>query len=152
MGKILKYKNYITPGGGVTASGGEPLLQVPFLIELFKRLKNEGIHTCIDTSGMFPISDELKELVDLTDLFLLDIKHIDDKKCKDLVGVSNKLELECAILKNKNKIYISDIGEIKNEDNWYDYNSKYINKTNGGIKIWNLNNGKALKKVNGQEK
>lgn len=56
--------------------------------------------------------------------------------------LTNKLELECAILKNKNKIYVSDIGEIKNEDNWYDYDSKYINKIN--TEISNIN--KKLKK------
>lgn len=111
MEKILKYKNYITPSGGVTASGGEPMLQAPFLIELFKRLKKEGIHTCIDTSGMFPITDEIKELLTLTDLVLLDIKHIDDKKCKDLVGVSNKLELEFAkyLSENGNKMWIRQV-------------------------------------------
>jgi len=111
MEKILKYKNYITPSGGVTASGGEPMLQAPFLIELFKRLKKEGIHTCIDTSGMFPITDEIKELLTLTDLVLLDIKHIDDKKCRDLVGVSNKLELEFAkyLSENGNKMWIRQV-------------------------------------------
>lgn len=94
--KILRYKNYITPNGGVTISGGEPLLQSKFLIELFKKLKKENISTCIDTSGNVALTDEIKELIDLTDLFLLDIKCINDDICKDLVGVSNKLELEFA--------------------------------------------------------
>lgn len=93
--KILRYKNYIK-NGGVTVTGGEPLMQAPFLIELFKRLKDENIHTCIDTSGMFALTDEIKTLIDLTDLFLLDIKHIDSNKCKELVGVSNTKELEFA--------------------------------------------------------
>lgn len=93
---IINYKNYICPNGGVTVSGGEPLLQPLFLIELFKRLKSENIHTCIDTSGMVALTDDIKELLTLTDLILLDIKHIDDEKCKELVGVSNKLELEFA--------------------------------------------------------
>lgn len=105
--KIMHYKNYITPNGGVTASGGEPLIQAKFLIELFKKLKQEGIHTCIDTSGMVEITDEIKELISLTDLFLLDIKHIDSDKCKQLVGFSNKLELEFAK-------YLSD----NNKDMW----------------------------------
>lgn len=48
--KIIRYKNYIHPNGGVTVTGGEPLLQSGFLIELFRLLKNEGIHTCLDTS------------------------------------------------------------------------------------------------------
>ena len=102
--KIKKYKNYIMPsGGGVTVTGGEPLLQVKFLIELFKNLKKEGINTCIDTSGMVDITDDIIELLKYTDLVLLDIKHINDEKCKQLVGKSNKRELEFAK-------YLSDNG------------------------------------------
>ena len=88
--KIMNYKNYITPNGGVTVSGGEPLLQVKFLIELFTKLKKKKIHTCIDTSGMVTLTDDIKHLLTLTDLVLLDIKHIDNEKCKDLVGFDNK--------------------------------------------------------------
>ena len=102
--KVIRYKNYICPNGGVTVTGGEPLLQVKFLIELFKKLKEENIHTCIDTSGMVAITDDIKELLSYTDLVLLDIKHIDDNKCKDLVGRSNKLELEFAKYLSDNNI------------------------------------------------
>lgn len=102
--KILRYKNYIYPHGGVTITGGEPLLQVKFLIELFTKLKKEGIHTCIDTSGMVTLTDDIKKLLSLTDLILLDIKHIDDEKCKDLVGRSNKTELEFARYLSDNDI------------------------------------------------
>lgn len=103
--KIEKYKNYLIPsGGGVTVTGGEPLLQPKFLISLFKKLKALNIPTAIDTSGMVSITDDIKELISLTDLFLLDIKHINDEKCKDLVGFSNKLELDFAqYLSNNNK-------------------------------------------------
>ena len=105
--KIKNYKNYITiAGGGVTVTGGEPLLQVKFLIELFKALKKEKIHTCIDTSGMVNITEDIKELLKYTDLVLLDIKHIDDEKCKKLVGVSNKKELEFARYLSDNNIKI----------------------------------------------
>lgn len=101
--KILRYKNYIK-SGGVTCTGGEPLLQYEFLIELFKKLKDKNIHTCIDTSGMVALTDKMKELIYLTDLFLLDIKHINSEKCKNLVGVSNKKELDFAK-------YLSDLGK-----------------------------------------
>jgi len=105
--KIKRYKNYMTlSGGGVTATGGEPLLQVKFLKELFKRLKEEGIHTCIDTSGMLAITDDIKELLKYTDLVLLDIKHIDDEKSKKLVGISNQRELEFAKYLSDNNIKI----------------------------------------------
>ena len=102
--KILRYKNYIMPNGGVTISGGEPLLQSKFLIELFTELKKYNIHTCIDTSGSFALTSDIKELIDLTDLFLLDIKCINDEKAKELTGVSNKKELAFAE-------YLSSIGK-----------------------------------------
>ena len=103
--KIIKYKEYIIPnGGGVTVSGGEPLLQTKFLIELFSRLKNENIHTCIDTSGMLPLTEDIKKVLSLTDLVLLDIKHINSKKCEELVGFPNKLELQFARFLSDNDI------------------------------------------------
>lgn len=105
--KIKKYEEYIKfSKGGVTATGGEPLLQPKFLKELFTELKKLGFHTALDTSGMFPLTDEIKEILSLTDLVLLDIKHIDDEKCKDLVGFSNKLELEFAKFLSDNNIPI----------------------------------------------
>lgn len=97
LNKILKYKNYfLASGGGVTVSGGEHLLQYKFLIELFTLLKKENIHTAIDTSGNVDLTDDMKKLIDLTDLFLLDIKCINDEICKKLTGVSNKKELAFA--------------------------------------------------------
>lgn len=102
--KIIRYKNYIYPNGGVTVTGGEPLLQSKFLIELFTKLKNENIHTCIDTSGMVALTEDIKKLLSLTDLLLLDIKHINSEKCKSLVGFSNKLELEFAKYSSENGI------------------------------------------------
>ena len=103
--KIERYKTYILPsGGGVTVTGGEPLLQVKFLITLFKELKKRNIPTAIDTSGMVDITDDIKELLSLTDLVLLDIKHINDEKCKELVGCSNKKELEFAKYLSDNNI------------------------------------------------
>ena len=103
---ILKYKNYIMPNGGFTASGGEPLLQPYFLISLFKKLKEVNMHTAIDTSGMVEITDTIKELLSLTDLVLLDIKHINSEKCKELIGSSNEKELAFAKYLSDNNIPI----------------------------------------------
>ena len=94
--KIMNYKNYIYPNGGVTITGGEPLLQTEFITELFKELKNLGYHTAIDTSGALPISESIKELLKYTDLVLLDIKHINPEKCVELTGYTNKNTLEFA--------------------------------------------------------
>jgi len=88
-------------GGGVTLTGGEPTLQVEFCTDLFKKLKAENIHTAIDTSGFVDI-EKVEELVKYTDLFLLDIKHIDDDEHKKLTGVSNRKTLKFAK-------YLSDI-------------------------------------------
>ena len=105
--KIKRYKPYFKSSkGGVTVTGGEPLLQVKFLIDLFKKLKKEGIHTCIDTSGIVSLTDDIKEVLKLADLVLLDIKHIDSKKCKDLTGHSNEKELEFARYLSENNIPI----------------------------------------------
>ena len=103
--KIERYTAYMLPsGGGVTVSGGEPLLQPKFLITLFKELKKRNIPTAIDTSGMVDITDDIKEVLNLTDLVLLDIKHINDEKSKELVGFSNKKELEFARFLSDNNI------------------------------------------------
>lgn len=95
--QILKFKEYMqASGGGVTVSGGEPLLQPDFLIALFTELQKINISTCIDTSGMVALTDKIKKVINLTDIFLLDIKSINDETCRWLTGVSNKLELEFA--------------------------------------------------------
>ena len=102
--KIMNYIPYITPNGGFTASGGEPLLQPLFLTSLFKKLKSANINTAIDTSGMIKINDTIKELLKYTDLVLLDIKHIDSQKCKELTGFSNENELVFAKYLSDNNI------------------------------------------------
>ena len=105
--QIKRYKPYFkSSNGGVTVTGGEPLLQVKFLIELFKNLKKAGIHTCIDTSGMVNLTEDVKKLLKLTDLILLDIKHINSEKCKELTGHDNKKELEFARYLSQNGIPI----------------------------------------------
>ena len=91
----MKNKAFYTKGG-ITVTGGEPLLQLDFLLELFTKAKENGIHTCIDTSGITynPSNEEylqkLTELMKLTDLVMLDIKHIDSAKHIDLTGMDNK--------------------------------------------------------------
>lgn len=95
--------------GGVTVTGGEPLMQMDFLTALFENLKAHGIHTCIDTSGIVfnPESPDFMKRIDhllsLTDLVMLDIKHIDDSRHLKLTGQSNKKVLDfAAYLSEKN--------------------------------------------------
>ncbi len=91
----MKNKAFYTKGG-ITVTGGEPLLQIDFLLELFTKAKENGIHTCIDTSGITYSPDnesynkKLTALMKLTNLVMLDIKHIDSEKHKDLTGHRNE--------------------------------------------------------------
>lgn len=99
--KALRYKTYWGKNGGITVSGGEPLLQLDFLIELFKRAKKEGIHTTIDTAGQPFCKDEpffgkFNELMQYTDLLLLDIKEMNPERHKALTGFDNANILEMA--------------------------------------------------------
>lgn len=100
--RALRFRNYFGKDGGVTVTGGEPLLQMDFVIELFTLLKAQGIHTCVDTSGITfdpenaVNAEKFEKLCQLTDLFLLDIKHIDEEKCKLLTGQSNRKTLAFA--------------------------------------------------------
>lgn len=90
--QFLSYKEFMKDGG-ITLTGGEPLLQMDFVIEVFKACKKKGIHTCLDTSGItFNPNDTSKfdELIKYTNLVMLDIKHIDEQKHKALTGHSNK--------------------------------------------------------------
>ena len=110
---VLKYKGYYGEKGGITVSGGEPLTQIDFVIELFKELKKYKINTAVDTSGFMynPNNSESirkhDELLKYTDLFLLDIKHIDSKGHIELTGVDNHNTLAFAK-------YLSD----NNKDMW----------------------------------
>ncbi len=90
--RLKRVKPYIEAsslGGGITVSGGEPLGQAEFVCELFKECKRQGFHTCLDTAGSYEINGTIKELLEYTDLVLLDIKHIDSRKCKELTGMDN---------------------------------------------------------------
>lgn len=105
ISEIKRYVPYMkSSGGGVTVSGGEPLLQAKIITELFKELHKLDIHTCIDTAGSLPINDDITSLLKVTDLVLLDIKHIDDEKSKILTGLSNKNNLDFAKYLSNNNI------------------------------------------------
>lgn len=113
VNEILKYKNYYK-NGGVTISGGEPLLQIDFVIEIFKKLKKYNMHTAIDTSGSTFNENQIEKFDELnkyTDLYLLDIKEIDEKKHIELTGKSNKNILEFAqyLSKNNKKVWIRHV-------------------------------------------
>ena len=99
--KAYRYKNYWGKNGGITISGGEPLLQIDFVTEVFRLAKEKGIHTTLDTSGN-PFSMDSKflnkfnELMLVTDLFMLDIKEMDDLKHRELTKWTNNNILEMA--------------------------------------------------------
>lgn len=100
--KALRYREYFGVKGGITLSGGEPLLQADFAKEVFELCHKNGINTCIDTSGSI-INDAVSDLLDLTDHILLDIKYTNDEMYKKYVGCSMEKPLEfLKIANNKN--------------------------------------------------
>ena len=88
-------KAFYANGGGLTVTGGEPLMQIDFMIDLFTLAKEHGIHTCIDTSGIAfnpsnaALMEKMDKLMSMTDLVMLDIKHIDPEKHKELTQQPN---------------------------------------------------------------
>ena len=99
--RALRFKPYWGKDGGITISGGEPLLQIDFVIELFKKAKELGINTCIDTAGNHftkedPFFSKFEELMKYTDLLLLDLKEINPTRHKDLTGFDNSNIIEMA--------------------------------------------------------
>lgn len=89
---VLSYKNFIR-SGGVTFSGGEPLLQAEFIVEAEQKLLENGLKTAIDTAGFVKLGDTVKTALTLSELVLLDIKAIDDQMCKEISGQSNSFAL-----------------------------------------------------------
>ena len=85
--KIERYRTYFGKDGGVTVSGGEPLLQAKFIAELFRECKGRGINTCLDTSGDM-LNDDVKELLTVTDRVLLDVKYYNEELYQKFVGCS----------------------------------------------------------------
>ena len=137
--QALRYRSYWKDGGGITVSGGEPLLQIDFLTDLFRKAKEQGIHTTIDTSGApftreEPFFGKFNELMKYTDLLLVDIKHIDEEQHQILTGRTNKNILDMAE-------YLSEIGKpvwirhvLVPERNDYD---EYLEGLNRFIKTLN---------------
>lgn len=95
LDQLEKQKDYFGTKGGLTVSGGEPLIQREALLPLFQAAKKRGFHTALDTNGAI-LDDKTKTLFDYTDLVLLDIKHIDAEKHKQLTGVHNMVPLKVA--------------------------------------------------------
>ncbi len=92
--RAIRYKNYWGEKGGVTVSGGEPLLQMEFVTGFFKLCKDNGVNTCLDTAGgPFRMEEDylkrFRELMNYTDLIMLDIKEINDERHKALTGLHN---------------------------------------------------------------
>ena len=109
LSKILKYRNYFGANGGVTFSGGEPLLQPDFLIECLKLCKENNIHTCIDTAGVG--LGEYDEILSYTDLVILDIKAVDSVEYKYITGRDDytyKAFLDACIKLNK-KLWLRQV-------------------------------------------
>lgn len=98
ISEAKSYRHFMNAsGGGVTCSGGESMLQPEFVRDFFRAAQAEGIHTCLDTNGYIrKHSEVIDEVLDATDLVMLDLKQLDDSIHQDLVGVSNKRVLDFA--------------------------------------------------------
>lgn len=127
LNKALRFREYFGKSGGITFSGGEPLLQAEFCYEVFKLCHNENINTCLDTSGSI-LTDTVKKLLEVTDRVLLDIKYTDDALYRENVGCSINDPLlflkylnECNIPTTLRQVIIPDIND--NEDNIYSLKS-----------------------------
>ena len=101
--KCEKYKSYFGDKGGITLSGGEPILQPAFAKEIFTECKNRGIHTCLDTSGSI-LNDDVLALLDVTDYVLLDIKYHTEELYKKYAGCSLSKPLEFLSVLDSKKI------------------------------------------------
>lgn len=122
-----RYKTYYkASGGGVTFSGGEPLMQGAFLIEALSALKTRGIHTCVDTSG-YGVSKYYDGIFDKTDLFLLDVKHVDPQAHLKMVGrpIEGILNFIKALKAYKGKIIIRHV-MVPNETDSIDAMEKLL--------------------------
>ncbi len=109
--EVRKYRPYIEMGGGVTFSGGEPLMQSEFLLDTLKLCKKAGINTCIDTSGVGYNINYLDDILKYTDLVILDIKAIDPESYKKITG-KNMTEFNAfkeKLIKSNKKIWLRQV-------------------------------------------
>ncbi len=120
VAKVLRYRTYFGEDGGVTVSGGEALLQAPFVTELFRALKSQGINTCLDTSGLFhsastpagPESDSIiGELLEVTDLVICDIKFTtdDDYRARTQGSLSDVLSFLSLTQKHRVPLWVRHV-------------------------------------------
>lgn len=135
MTEVKKYRNFIdSSNGGITVSGGEPLIQPEFVKQLFAKCKEAGIHTAVDTSGYVNVED-VKDVLEYTDLVLLDFKQANAEKHKALTGVENdRIKLFTQYLSDINKPvwiryvlvpgYTDDEADLKSA---YEYLKKFKN-------------------------
>ena len=140
LAQALRYRTYWKNGGGITVSGGEPLLQIDFVTEFFKLAKEKGVHTTLDSSGSAftreePFFSKFNELMKYTDLVMLDLKQTDTEKHKELTGRTNENILDMAK-------YLSDIGK----DMWI-RRVLVPNLTNDDKELNNLYHLKQLKRL-----
>lgn len=106
LSKVLRFREYFGEKGGITVSGGEPLLQGQFVYELFELCHKNGINTCLDTSGSI-LNDDVKKLLSVTDRVLLDIKYDNDEQYRKYVGCSLSKPLEFLEYLNKQEISVT---------------------------------------------
>ena len=106
LSKVLRFREYFGEKGGITVSGGEPLLQGQFVYELFELCHKNGINTCLDTSGSI-LNDDVKKLLSVTDSVLLDIKYDNDEQYRKYVGCSLSKPLEFLEYLNKQEISVT---------------------------------------------
>ncbi len=104
--KALRCKEYFGRDGGITVSGGEPLLQADFVREIFSLCHSEGINTCLDTSGSI-LTDSVRELLTVTDRILLDIKYTNNEQYERHVGCSLSAPLEFLSYANERMIPVT---------------------------------------------
>lgn len=106
LNKVLRYKDYFGKEGGITLSGGEPLMQSEFAFEIFRLCHENGINTCLDTSGCI-LTDTVKALLDETDRVLLDFKYTSDEEYKENVGCEMKKPLDFLEYLNEKRIPVT---------------------------------------------